>query len=138
MAALARGHSEQKRKSLVWDARLASVARARATDMGRRAYFNHIDPDGFGPNHHITTSGYRLPIKWTAFAEANQVESILAGHASADTAFKRWMGSKKHVNHILALNPFYVNQTRVGIGHAYVPNSPYKHYWVFLSAPPER
>ena len=137
MAALIRGHSKQKRTSLVWDSRLASAARARATDMGRRKYFNHVDPDGFGPNYHVTKAGYRLPIKWTAFDGSNQVESILAGNSSAYVAFKKWMGSKRHADHILALKPFYGSQTRFGVGFAYVSDSPYKHYWVFLSAPPE-
>jgi uncharacterized protein YkwD len=138
IAALARGHSQQKRTSLIWDKRLTQAARARAKDMGTRGFFSHVDPDGHGPNWHITKTGYRLPIKWTAFKGANQVESILAGHESPDAAFKMWMGSPKHVSHILALNHFYADQTRIGVGYAYVPNSPYKHYWVFLSAPPEK
>ncbi len=138
MAALIRGHSSQKRSQLVWDARLTSAARKRALDMGKRGYFNHVDPDGYGPNWYATQAGYRLPIKWNAFKEANQVESILARRNTAEGAFDRWMTSKKHVSHLLALNPFYQDQTHFGIGHVVVPNSPWLDYWVFMSAPPEK
>ncbi|MFT6864155.1 MAG: hypothetical protein ACJAVK_002718 [Akkermansiaceae bacterium] len=137
MAALVRGHSSQKRTDLVWDAKLTSAARKRARDMGERAYFSHVDPDGHGPNWYVTQAGYSLPIKWKAFKAANQVESILAGHSTAEKAFSRWMESQKHVSHLLALNPFYQDQTRFGIGHVVVPNSPWLDYWVFVSAPPE-
>lgn len=137
LAALARGHSKQNRKALIWDSRLHAAARARSKDMGVRGYFNHVNPDGFGPNWFVTQTGYRLPMQWTAFDGGNQVESILGGHVSAEAAFKMWMGSTKHVNHILARNPFYENQTRYGVGYVYVPNSRYKHYWTFISAPPE-
>lgn len=137
MSALARGHPQQKRSTMIWDARLNAVARARAKDMGTRQYFGHVDPDGYGPNWHITKTGYRLPIRWTASDEGNQVESILAGHESVDAAFRMWMGSSKHITHILGHSDFYRNQTQFGAGYAFVPHSLYKHYWVFISAPPE-
>lgn len=137
MAAIIRGHSSQLRKQFVWDRKLAKAARQRAQDLGKRAYFGHIDPDGKGPNWHVTQSGYRLPIKWTAFDTANQVESILAGIDNAERAFNRWLKTPKHLSHVLALSQFYQDQTRFGIGYAQVPNSPFVHYWVLLTAPPE-
>lgn len=137
MVALVRGHPRQKRDALVWDARLAAAARARARSMGTRGYFGHVDPDGYGPNWYVTRTGYRLPLQWTAFAGANQVESILAGHGDAQAAFQKWMASKQHSAHLLALNPFYQNQTRFGVACVTVPGEAYRHYWVFLTAPPE-
>lgn len=137
MAALIRGHSAQKRTQLVWDSRLAKAARSRAHDMGRRAYFSHIDPDGHGPNWYVTKAGYRLPLEWTAFDSANQVESILAGRGTAKGAFELWLKTSKHLSHLLALNRFYQNHDRFGVGHAFVPDSPYLHYWVFITAPRE-
>jgi uncharacterized protein YkwD len=126
------------RPVLVWDSRLAASARTRARDMGTRRFFSHVDPDGHGPNWHVSRTGFRLPLKWTAFKKSNQIESIIAGHATAEPAFRHWIASKKHSHHILASNPFYQNQTLVGVGYSYVPNSPYRHYWVFNSAPPEK
>lgn len=137
MAALVRGAKGQKRDRFIWDSRLHATARKRATDMGRRGYFNHVDPDGRGPNWHVSRSGYRLPIKWTAFESSNQIESILAGSESADDAYRRWIVSGKHRRQLLALNPFFEIQTRFGVARASVPGSQYGHYWVFISAPPE-
>ena len=87
MAALIRGHSGQTRPQLNWDSRLAKSARNRAADMGHRGYFNHVDPDGRGPNWYVTRTGYKLPLQWTAFEYSNQVESIVVGYATAEGAF---------------------------------------------------
>lgn len=140
MAALMRGHPSQKREKLIYSPRLAKVARARARDLGQRAYFGHVDPDGIGPNHHITRTGYRLPLKFTAFKTQNQVESIIGGprHENVETAFQRLLASRSHRPHMLGTGPFYQDQTRFGIGHAYVPGSPLEHYWSIITAPPSR
>ncbi|MGH9430740.1 MAG: CAP domain-containing protein [Terriglobia bacterium] len=50
---------------LIWDERLAEVARARSEDMIARNYFGHVDPDGFTPDVHLTMAG----IRWTAMSE---------------------------------------------------------------------
>jgi len=134
---LLRGYPGQGRSQLRYNAKLNAVARAKARDMGRRSYFGHVDPDGYGPNFHVTRSGYELPLKWTAFPKTNNVESILAGPASPERALAMWMGSKKHRRHLLAESQFYENQTNFGVGYAHVPGSPFKHYWVFVSAPVE-
>lgn len=138
MAALIRGHSAQTRQQLNWDPRLAKSARNRARDMGRRGYFNHVDPDGRGPNWHVTRTGYPLPLKWNAFDSANQVESIVAGYPTAEGAFYGWMKSPKHLSHLMAQNRFYKEQTNFGVGYAFIPGSPYGHYWVFHTTPPEK
>lgn len=138
MAALIRGDSEQRHSTLVWDARLHRAARKRAADMGRRGYFGHVDPDGNGPNYHVTQSGYKLPIKWTAFRASNQVESLIAGDIDPDKTCERWLNSPKHRRHILGLTGFFLDHTRFGVAHARVPGSPYTDYWVYISAPPEK
>lgn len=138
MAALIRGNPGQRRDTLIWDARLHSAAQKRARDMGERKYFNHVDPDGCGPNFYVLQTGYRLPIEWTAFKSANQVESILAGTANPDKAFDLWLNSGKHRQQVLGLNPFFELQTRFGIAHVNVPGSPHKDYWVYIGAPPEK
>ena len=138
MAALIRGHSGQNRKHLNWDSRLAKSARKRAKDMGRRNYFSHTDPDGYGPNWHVTQAGYRLPISWTAFKDGNQVESIVAGYPTAEEAFYGWMQSPKHLSHLIARNRFYQEQTNFGVGHSFIPGSKHGHYWVLHTAPPSK
>jgi uncharacterized protein YkwD len=137
MAALMRGHPKQQRKEFKYDARLAGVARAKARDMATRKYFSHINPEGYGSNWHVAKTGYRLPPQWLAFKGSNQGESLLAGEENVEPGFARWLSSGTHRNHILALNPFYQDQTRYGLGYHYDPNAPFCHYWVLVTAPPE-
>jgi len=137
MARLIRGHQSQKRREFIYDRRLASAARQRAKDMAKRDYFNHVDPDGNGPNYYVTRAGYRLPVSWTAFAKSNNVESILSGPSTAKTATAAFLNSKAHRPHILGGSYFYRQQNHYGIGHYYDPSSRYKHAsqfrsWVFV------
>ena len=138
MASLMRGHPKQKREDFIYDARLNGVARAKARDIANRGYFSHIDPDGYGSNFKIAQTGYRLPIQWLAFKSSNQGESLLAGDASPATGLTRWLASGTHRSHILALAPFYQDQTRYGVGYHHDSTSKYRHYWVLLTAPPEQ
>lgn len=137
IATLARQHPAQARSSMVYDPRLNVVARAKAMDLGRRAYFAHVDPDGYGPNKAVELAGFTLPDWWGDALNANYVESIAGGYANAQAAFDGWMASAGHKRHILAETDFYAGQTRYGVGYAQVPGSPYTRYYVFISAPPE-
>lgn len=71
------------------------------------------------------------------FKSSNQVESLAAGNVTAQTTMDQWMKSWSHESQVLALAPFYREQTRYGVGYAKVPGSPFIQYWVFLSAPEE-
>ncbi len=132
-----RGAAGQRRKSFVYDARLNRVARARAKDMAQRRYFSHVDPEGYGPNHHVIQSGYQLPISWGAFRKANYIESILGGPSTPEQAVTAFLNSPAHRKHIVGETSTYETQTRYGIGHFYDESSPYRHYWVLITAPPE-
>ena len=50
----------QSRPSLVCSPLLADVARQRAADMANRGYFDHVNPDGVGPNSLMRSAGYPL------------------------------------------------------------------------------
>jgi uncharacterized protein YkwD len=125
----------QKRRSLTFNPILARVARERAADMGRRNYFSHVNPDGIGPNYLVTQAGYVLPEYYGKDRAGNSIESI-AGGETPQEAWDLWMKSPPHREHILGLSEFYAGQIEYGIGHAYFPNSQYKHYWVILTAEP--
>lgn len=127
-------HAEQQRPSLACDPILASVARARAQDMGQRAYFAHVNPDGHGPNYLVSQAGYVLPTTYSQEVNGNNIESIGAGPADADGMWNAWMVSEKHTTHLLAKTSFFAEQIEYGIGFAQVPGSPYQYYWVFISA----
>jgi uncharacterized protein YkwD len=137
IANFAINHPDQGRPFMSCDPILAQVARARAVDMGTRNYFSHTNPDGYGPNYLVRQAGYVLPSWYGSADNANNIESIAAGYPTAAAAWAGWLNSAGHRTHVLAEDSFWADQTSYGIGYAYVPNSTYKHYWVFISAPPE-
>ncbi len=134
---LAKAHPEQGRPVIDCHSILAQVARAKAADMATRNYVAHTDPDGNGPNALVWNAGYLLPDWYPNSGTANNIESIGAGYETPQAVFNAWMNSKYHRIHVLATDSFYASQHQVAIGHYYDPNSTYKHYWVFLSAPDE-
>ncbi len=118
------------------DERLVAVARARAMDMAKRDYFDHVNPDGNGPNYLVRAAGYALPATYSTDRKANSIESIGGGYMSAQECWDELLKSPPHRAHLLAQEPFFKDQTSYGIGHYYDPNSTYWHYWVIITAPP--
>ncbi|MET0626741.1 MAG: CAP domain-containing protein [Pyrinomonadaceae bacterium] len=135
VAALMKQAGGQRRSRLTYNATLARVARERAYDMGARNYFDHVNPDGIGPNYLVTRAGFALPDFYGKRMSSNNIESIAGGSPTPERAWENWMGSTGHRTHLLGLTDFYAGQTEYGVGHAYVPGSRYKHYWVVISAP---
>jgi uncharacterized protein YkwD len=129
-------HPEQQRASLTCHPILARVARERAEDMARRHYFSHINPDGFGPNYLVRQAGYVLPSYYSTEPTANNIESIAGGYSTAEAAWQCWMGSEPHREQLLGLSSFFADQVEYGVGYAYDPTSPYRHYWVVITAKP--
>ena len=115
---------------------LAQVARERALDMAQRRYFSHTTPEGYGPNYLVREAGYILPSYYGVENNANNIESIAAGNSTASATWQQWMGSSPHRTHLLGLIPFFAEQIEYGIGYAYDPNSPYRYYWVIITAKP--
>ena len=132
-----RGQQRNSRR-MVLDPVLTAVAHARAADMAKRRYFSHTDPDGNGPNSLARAAGYPLPSSWVRSRAENFIESIGAGQATAEAAWDAWMRSPMHRTHLLAQSSFYRDQTNFGIGFYSDPASPYRNYWVILTAPPSR
>lgn len=52
------------RTKLNWNKQLAEVAEYRAKDMAKRGYFDHVSPEGYGPNYFIEEAGYHLNQSW--------------------------------------------------------------------------
>lgn len=137
IAAALMSHPDQKRDNPVCNPTLALVARARARDMAQRGYFNHVGPDGIGPNFLVRQAGYALPQWYSDARDANNVESIAGGQPTPEAAWAAWLKSDGHRMHVLGEQDFYAEQDAFGIGYFYDPNSRLKHYWVLLSAPVE-
>ncbi|HEV7893550.1 MAG TPA: CAP domain-containing protein [Pyrinomonadaceae bacterium] len=136
IASLMKQTGGQHRRALTYNSILARVARERAYDMGTRSYFDHVNPDGLGANYLVTREGYSLPDFYSKRRSGNNIESIAAGSDTPEDAWQNWMGSSGHRTHLLGLTSFYAEQTEYGVGHAYIPDSRYKHYWVVITAKP--
>ena len=106
---------------LVWNDTLASVAEAKAYDMANRDYFAHVDPDGYGMNHFISKSGYKLRREWTLNKSDNYFESCSANPKSGEEAIKRLVvdaGTPTfgHRNHLLGIGEWNASLKDIGIG----------------------
>jgi uncharacterized protein YkwD len=135
VADLMEDHPNQHRITPLCDPILAQVARARARDMALRSYFAHTNPDGDGPNLLVREAGYPLPDWYGDAQDANNIESIGAGQSTSASVWQAWTNSSGHSRHVLGTDSFYASQESYGVGYYYSPNSRFKHYWVFLSAP---
>lgn len=127
---------DQRRTRLERNAVLDSVARARARDMAARNYFEHVTPEGWGPNALVEAAGYTLPAEYDRRRTGNDIEAAAAGYGTARHAWSWFMRSRLHRAHLLGLDARGVAQTEFGIGYAWRPQSRYGHYWVVLIARP--
>lgn len=128
------------RTKLIWNDKLAKAAEFRAYDMAKRSYFDHITPEGFGPNYYIAKAGYRLNKDWLKDISANNFESIAGNHPSAEAGIKAFIIGKgspgfMHRKHVLGMDPWNSSLVDIGIGFTTVPHgSLYKSYLVVIIA----
>ena len=129
-----------KQTKLVWNDDLAKAAEKRAYDMARRNYFDHVDPDGYGPNYYIQESGYSLNSDWLKKRQANNFESIAANHETAIDGIKAFIIGKgspgfMHRKHVLGLDSWNGSLQDIGIAFVRVPQgADYKTYLCVLIA----
>ncbi|MFN2203984.1 MAG: CAP domain-containing protein [Caldilineaceae bacterium] len=132
-----RRDEQQQRGRLHCNPILSQVARAHAQDMAQRRYFDHVNPDGSGPNFLVTQAGYKLPDWYPEARDANNLESIGAHFATAEKVWTAWTNSPGHRLHVLGLDSFWAEHTEIGVGYYFDENSEYGAYWVLITAPPE-
>ncbi|TVR52428.1 MAG: CAP domain-containing protein [Puniceicoccaceae bacterium] len=137
LAELIRNHPGQQRPEMIHNPILHQVARAKVEDLGRRDYWSHTDPDGYGPNVTAALAGYTLPESWLDRNNRNQIEALAAGYHTAQRALEGWLASDSHRRHVLGESDFHRTQTHYGVGFARVPGSTYVRYFAFISAPPD-
>jgi len=124
----------QRHPRLAPNAILARVARERARDMAARGYFAHVTPEGLGANTLVERAGYALPAAYDHRPAGNNIESAAEGYATAESAWRSWMGSPHHRAHLLGLEPQFRPQREFGIGYARRPGG--AACWVVLIAEP--
>ncbi len=106
---------------LRWNDTLAKVAEQKAFDMANRNYYGHIDPEGFGINHFINKSGYKLNPQWTLKKSDNYFESLAANLPTGVEFIKALVKdsltpSLGHRIHLLGLDAWNSSLKDVGIG----------------------
>jgi len=101
------GETRGRARPLVWDERLAAVARAHSEEMARIGYFGHTAADGASPEQRISSAG----IRWTRVGE--NIASCQSISRAESTFMDEPKFERNHRWNIL--NPEY---TRVGVGIA--------------------
>ena len=104
-------------KPLAMNELLRVAARRHSVDMGVRGYFDHVSPEGSQPADRMKAAGYDVSVGWNG-------ENIAAGRATAQGTVQQWMDSPGHCENIMD-----AHFTVMGVGHAFVGTSKYKHYW---------
>jgi uncharacterized protein YkwD len=95
---------------------LDTAAGDYALKMGTERFFDHVSPDGSTMVSRLAAVGIR---------NTTERENIAAGQTSAAAVMDGWLKSPGHCANLMARDV-----TRIGLGHALVPGSPYGHYWV--------
>jgi uncharacterized protein YkwD len=85
------------------DDALVEAAGSHASDMVRRHYMDHTNPDGDDPGDRMAKAGYH---------GSGWGENIAAGYSSAQKVFNAWMNSDGHRANILNCK-----FTKIGIGY---------------------
>lgn len=96
---------------LIWDDKVAAVARAHSEDMARNHYFNHISPTTGSPFDRLKHAGI-------LFGYAG--ENIAYGQLDGIEVHMSWMNSAGHRQNLL--NPHY---KQLGVGVAYKDGHPF-------------
>ncbi len=97
------------------DELLRAAARCHSQDMGRRNFFDHVNPTGEDPFDRIAEEGY------TAMPQG---ENIAAGQGSPREVVDGWMDSPGH-----CVNIMEGGFQAIGVGFADVPRGAYRTYW---------
>ena len=121
----------QQRLKLTCNPLLSQVAQIKAQEMAQRGIVNHII--GGSPNSRLRHAGYNLPNNY-GIGLANQVEAIAGGYNSPQQVWTAFKHSKDHRSHLIAEHPFYQEQDDLGVGYAYLWESPHVTYWVVYVA----
>lgn len=107
---------------LTSNATLTAVARGHSQEMACEEFFSHTSSSSGSPFDRLAAAGY-------AFSWAG--ENIAAGYGAAGDTVAAWMDSAGHRENILG-----ENYTQIGIGYAYLAESPYGVYVTAVFASP--
>lgn len=95
---------------------IREAARKHSADMGAQGYFQHDSLDGRTFSDRMAAEGFAGPTPWG--------ENIAAGQSTAEQVVQGWMDSPGHCRNIMM--PEF---RTIGVGYAFVGDSPAGHYW---------
>ncbi|MFF2806358.1 sigma-70 family RNA polymerase sigma factor [Streptomyces sp. NPDC058000] len=93
------------------DRRLHAAAQRHSADMAARDYYEHVSPEGVGPDARITAAGY----EWSSWGE-----NLDRGPEGAAAVVHDWMGDAMHRDNLLDCR-----FTAVGIGVVHGSGGPW-------------
>lgn len=128
-----RERTSKKLKPLRFDGQLSKIARGHSTDMARRRFFSHVNPDGKDPTDRGMAARYTCRKVYVNYSTAGLAENIYQGNLYnrirtsgdrksydwntaedlAKQSVKGWMNSSGHRRNILEKN-----YTESGVGIA--------------------
>ncbi|MFO0548524.1 MAG: CAP domain-containing protein [Polyangiaceae bacterium] len=100
---------------LTAETHLRAAARGHSTDMGKRGYFEHNNPEGMDPSQRAQAAGF--PSTFVG-------ENIAAGQPTPESVMQAWMKSPGH-----CLNIMDGRYKTLGVGYSFDSNTQYGHYW---------
>ena len=127
LARLIMQDNKQLRSGLVCDKALSIAAYKKAKAMAKINKVSHAI-DNITPNEFLKQQGIKLPPNYQILG--NQVESIQGGMETAQDAFKYFLTSKSHKEHILGENRFFRKQNHIGVGFYKDLNTKYEYFAV--------
>ena len=113
----------QQRPYLKCDSRLVAAAIKKVHDMADSEFVFHGRANG-----RLRDEGVELP-RYYGIGNANQVEALAGGQATAEVVWQGFKDSKSHADHLLARNDFYLKQYLIGAAYIHVPNTAHDYYW---------
>ena len=94
---------------------LRCAARIHTLDMIERVFFDHVSPDGVGPDQRALDAGY----DWIAVGE-----NIAAGSTTPRDVVDGWLESPGHCQNIMS-----DSYTELGVGYSPREAGRFRHYW---------
>jgi uncharacterized protein YkwD len=125
--------------ALHWNDTLAKVAEAKALDMAKRNYFDHLTPEGYGINYLMQQGGYKLNPDWIKDKKSNNFESISVGALNGKEAIENLIldedtPSFAHRDHLLGIGSWNASLVDIGIGFVKCDDGKYQSYTCIIIA----
>jgi hypothetical protein len=124
---------------LRWNDTLARVAEAKALDMAKRNYVNHVSPEGVGISYLVQRNGYTLNADWLKNKKDNMFETLGFGDESGAEAVRKLIfdlddSDTVKRDHLLGIGEWNASLVDVGIGFVKCDGGRFQSYTCIIIA----